>query len=221
MANELDETKDVTSEGRDVRVIDKQLPVKAGSGTKGFFNVACWFLLVIPGVVVAVKKAKAKEELQQIQQKIQSCASQLDNYLEQRVVILSNLAPLVQKAIDLDKDVMSKIAAYRSHFNPDDASRNEIGSAIEGATHSINVALEKYPELKAHDEIAQAIQQNSYLQKEITAAREQYNDAVLEWNRKIYSWPIYQLVADAEGYTTRIPFSTSKEIRDSARKTFF
>ena len=45
--------------------------------------------------------------------------------------------------------------------------------------------MEAYPELKAHQEIAMAMQQNSYLQKEITAAREVYNDTVFEWNAPV------------------------------------
>ena len=65
------------------------------------------------------------------------------------------------------------------------------------------------------------MQQNAYLQKEITAAREQYNDTVAQWNREIQEWPTKRIVAAKAGYTTRIPFITTSEIKAAARGTFF
>ena len=113
MANGLDEMNDpVLEEGRDVNVIAKSLPVTCGWGTK-FFEVLMWILFIIPGIVLTVKKIHAKVELQQIEQKLQHDASQIDNYLEQRVVILSNLAKLVEKAVNLDKETYTAIAEAR------------------------------------------------------------------------------------------------------------
>jgi LemA protein len=75
--------------------------------------------------------------------------------------------------------------------------------------------------LKAHAAIADAMQQNSYLQKEITAARALYNDTVNQWNRDIFDWPTKMIVAAKEGYTTRIPFTASAEVKERAREVFF
>ena len=65
------------------------------------------------------------------------------------------------------------------------------------------------------------MQQNSYLQKEITAARELYNDTVNVWNRDIFAWPTKMIVASKRGYTTRIPFTASREVKEQARGVFF
>ena len=65
------------------------------------------------------------------------------------------------------------------------------------------------------------MRQNSYLQKEITAARTLYNDTVAVWNREVFAWPVKQIVAARAGYTTRIPFSTSAEIKAQARSKIF
>lgn len=222
MANELDEmTGPVNKEGRDVNVIEKQLKVKVGTGTK-IFEVMLWILPIpiIPGIIFLFMKRNAKSYLQKLQQKLQHDASQIDNYLEQRVMILQNVAKLLDKAIDLDKSTMTEIAAYRSGINPN-ADLNEVASKIDNVNAQINVAMENYPDLKAHQEIADAMQQNSYLQREITAAREVYNDTVNTWNTEIFSWPTKMIVAAKEGYTTRIPFTTSSEIKNRARETFF
>ena len=222
MANELDETKDPVNEaGRDVAVIEKQLPIKVGWGSK-LFEAILWILAIIPGLIFLFMKIKAGNYLSQLQQKIQHDASQIDNYLEQRVVILQNCAKILDKAIDLDKTTMTQIAAYRSGASADnDGVRNEIAQKIDSVGRSINIAFENYPDLKAHAEIADAMQQNAYLQKEITAAREVYNDTVATWNRDIYAWPTKMIVAAKRGYTTRIPFSTSSEVKEQARGVFF
>ena len=152
---------------------------------------------------------------------MQHNASQIDNYLEQRVVILQNCARLLDKAIDLDKTTFENIAKYRSGNHSDGEGRNEYAGQIDSFARSINVAFENYPDLKAHKEIEDAMQQNMYLQREITAARELYNDTINTWNRDIFAWPTKMIVAARSGYTTRIPFAASKEIKDKARSVFF
>ena len=134
--------------------------------------------------------------------------------------ILQNLAALVHKAIDLDKDVMKTVAAFRGGRIPE-GERNAVANQIDGCFGRLFPQVEAYPDLKAHAAIAEAIQQNSYLQKEITAARQLYNDTVAQWNADIFDWPTKQIVAARAGYTTRIPFTASAEIKRQARETFF
>ena len=220
MANELDElTGPVNEAGRDVNVIEKQIPVKVGIGST-IFEIMLWVLGIIPGLIFMFMKIQAKNYFQQLQQKIQADASQIDNYLEQRVQILQNVAPLVNKAIDLDKDVMKSIAAFRSGLNPD-ADRNSVNRTLDGAFARLFPQIEAYPELKSHEAIADAMRQNSYLQKEITAARTLYNDTVTQWNTDIFMWPTKMIVAARSGYTTRIPFTASAEMKARARGVFF
>ena len=247
MGNELDEiTGPIDNEGRDINVIAKQLPVEIGAGTKQF-ELALWIvgvpivfgiafpasgslplslvvmlIGVLPGLIFQLMKTNALAYLRKLQQKIQADASQIDNYLENRVIILQTLAELLSKSIDLDKDVMKTIAAYRSGVNPaSDLARNEASAALDGVAARINVAFEAYPELRAQENIAEAMRQNSNLQKEITAARTLYNDTVTRWNQDIYSWPTKQIVAAKAGFTTRIPFTASAETKAAARQNFF
>ena len=220
MANELDEmTGKVNPEGRDVNVIEKQIPVQVSVGSL-LFELLLWLCGILPGLIFLFMKIGAKNYFQQLQQKLQSEASQIDNYLEQRVQILQNVAGLVNRAIDLDKDVMKTVAAYRGGIMPD-AERNQVATQIDASFARLFPHIENYPELKAHNAIADAMQQNSYLQKEITAARALYNDTVLQWNTDVFCWPTKQIVAARSGYTTRIPFTASAETKARARETFF
>ena len=221
MANALDELNpEIREEGLDTNVIVKKLPAKVGVGSK-IFEVMLWVLGIIPGLIFLFMKTNAQKHFDQLQQKIQRNASQIDNYLEQRVVVLQNCARLLDKAIDLDKSTFENIAKYRSGNMDADEARNEIEGSIENISRNINVAVENYPDLQAHREIADAMQQNMYLQREITAARELYNDTIDQWNRDIFAWPTKMIVAAKNGYTTRIPFVASKEIKEQAKGVFF
>lgn len=247
MANELDEVSgSVNGEGRDVNVINKQIKVEVGTGSK-IFETALWVVGSIVGLLVLINGLLPKEEaialtvagilpgliflfmkinalayLRKLQQRIQADASQIDNYIEQRVIILQNVVGLVEKSIDLDKDVMKTVAAYRGGQSPaSDLQRNETSKQLDGLFSRINVAFESYPDLKAHAVLADAMRQNSYLQKEITAARTLYNDTLSIWNQDIFAWPTKQMVAAKAGYTTRIPFTSSAETKAAARGKFF
>lgn len=249
MANLLDEVTGVVNEnGRDIHVIDRQLPVKIGFGSV-LFEIALWVIIpilvlayvsimghtlenpklvagigclagILPGVIFIFMKISAKNYFQQLEQRIQAEASNIDNYLEQRVQILQNVVGLVERAIELDKDVMKSVAALRSGM-VNDQNRNEVNQQVSSAFNRLFPQVEAYPELKAQNAIADAMQQNSYLQREITAARTVYNNRVTQWNTDIFSWPTKMIVAARNGYTTRIPFTASSEVRDMARNKFF
>lgn len=218
MANELDELNDEVSEGQDVRVINKQLKVKTGAGSV-VFEVALWVLGIIPGLIFAGLKVKAERVLNQLQQKLQHDASQIDNYLEQRVIILENLAALINKEMEFEKSTLESVIAYRGGINPD--QMNEAAQKIENVNTKIQAVFEQYPKLQSIAGVEKAMRDNDYLQREITAAREVYNDTVRQWNQLIYVWPTYKIVASRKGYTTRIPFSTTAEIRKKSREVLF
>lgn len=249
MANLLDETTGpVNDNGRDVNVIDRQLPVEIGFGSI-IFEIALWITIpilvilyisimgstlsnpllvgligclagILPGIIFIFMKISAHNYFQQLEQLIQAEASNIDNYLEQRVQILQNVVGILDRAIDLDKDVMKAVAALRGgHLN--DNNRSEINASVNNAFGRLFPQVEAYPELKAHNAIADAMQQNSYLQREITAARTVYNNRVAQWNTDIFNWPTKMIVAARQGYTTRIPFSISRETKEMARSKFF
>jgi LemA protein len=115
---------------------------------------------------------------------------------------------------------MKSVAALRSG-KVNDANRSDMADQLNATFSRFALQVEAYPELKAHNAIADAMQQNSYLQREITAARTVYNSRVAQWNTDIFAWPTKMIVAARQGYTTRIPFAASKATKDAARATFF
>ncbi len=221
MPNELDEfdQSTVLKEGHDVHVINKSITVTV-DWRSTVFQIMLWVLGILPGVIFWIMKIRAKAYLQRVQQKLQHDASTIDNYQQNRVLILQNTAKLLDKSIQLDKDVFADIARLRSG-NISDTDRNEIQANLDTVQRQINVAVEAYPDLKAHNELQEAMRQNNYLQQEITAAREVYNDTVMQWNADIFSWPTKMIVAAKQKYSTRIPFVASQEMKEKSESVFF
>ena len=248
MANPLDEvTGPVNHEGREARVIDKQLPVTVGAESVLFEIGVCligflpgiivsivkpaaletlgyvliWCFAAVPPLVYWIMKIQAKNYFMQLLQRIQSSASTIGNYQEQRFQELKNVAALVQQAVKLDTDVMTAVAAYRGGTSPDGESMNATAEALNRGYAALVPHLEAYPELKAHASIAEAMRKNQRTQAEITAARDLYNQMVLIWNTEIYHWPVKQIVAARAHFTTKIPFTVSQESVEGSKSTFF
>lgn len=249
MANLLDEvTGPVNDNGRDVNVINRQIPVTV-TFKSTLFEIALWVTIpvlvllyvaftgsrlsnpamtaikgcvvgILPGLIFAFMKINARNYFQQLEQRIQAEASNIDNYLEQRVQIMQNVVGLVERAVNLDKDVMTSVAALRGGKITEE-NRSDVDNQLTMACNRLFPQVEAYPELKAHQAIADAMQQNNYLQREITAARTVYNSRVTQWNTEIFSWPTKMIVAASQGYTTRIPFTASAETKQMARSKFF
>lgn len=239
MANQLDEMNpNIMEEGREIHVIAKVIPVEISGFEKMIPSIIMLigvlviiiglflenYIAALVGAAVVIftwwRLKQISSEFNMLEQRIQTAASEIDNYMEQRVIILSNAAKLVEKSIEVDKDILVDIAKYRSG-NVTEESRNNINTQLNKATHAITVALENYPELQSQDTIQAAMQQNSYLQREITAARTLYNDAVNTWNREIFDFPFKKIVAAKEGRTTRIPFIADQDIKEQSKGLFF
>lgn len=221
MANALDEmTGPVATGGQDVNVIARQIPVRVGFGS-ALFELLLWCAAIVPGLIFLFMKIAAKNYFQQLEQKIQAESSEIDNYLEQRVQILMNCAQLVQRATTLDKEVMIAVAEARGGVRSGGEALNARAAALDTGFRALFPQVEAYPELKAHQAIQEAMRQNQVLQQEITAARTLYNDSVRQWNQDIFRWPTKQIVAARAGYTTRVPFAASAEVKAQARGTFF
>lgn len=220
MANNLDELSiNIRPEGVDTRVIAKRIPVEVGVGSR-IFEILLWVCFIIPGLIFQLAKIRAENYFQQLEQKIQYNASQIDNYLEERVIVLKNAARLLEKSIALDKETFEKVAKARTSGMTEE-ERNNLGGQLNSAFGSIMVAVESYPELQAHKELAAVIKQNLLLQQQISAARTLYNDSVNQWNASIFQWPARQIVAAKNGYTTRIPFAAEEAVREMAKETLF
>lgn len=181
--------------------------------------VLSWFLFIIPGAVYSSQKKQAEAYFAKLLAKINHDASQIENYLEQRVIILQNLSALIKKEMEFERDALAQIASYRNGIQI--GMMNEAANKIGQAESQIKNLFEEHPELMSNAAIEKAIKENDYLQREITAARECYNDSINEWNSSLFESRAKRVVAATKKYCTKKPFVTSHEIRSKAREVLF
>lgn len=93
-----------------------------------------------------------------------------------------------RKSIDLDKDVLTKVAAHRGGVNFSLTLPEMKPPALSKASAKINIAVENYPTLNPTPKSWKRLERNSYLQKEITVARELYNDDIAATLHSV--WPV-------------------------------
>lgn len=176
---------------------------------------------LLPFALLFWRKKTTASHFQALLQKINGLASEIDNYIDQQIDILKNVAPLVEKSVELDKDVMKSVAAFRGGVDITNENRNAVASQVNAAYRALVPHMEAYPDLKAHAVIAEAMQKAEHLRKEITAARTLYNDRVTQWNREVFEWPIKRMVAAQEHYRTLVPFAIDAGRKDGAHQVFF
>lgn len=176
---------------------------------------------LIPFALLFWRKKTTVSHFQALLQKINGLASEIDNYIDQQIDILQNVAPLVEKSVELDKDVMKSVAAFRGGVDITNENRNAVASQVNATYRALVPHVEAYPDLKAHAVIAEAMQKAEHLRKEITAARTLYNDRVTQWNREVFEWPIKRMVAAEQHYRTLIPFAIDSGRKEGAHQVFF
>lgn len=207
----------LTSNGATL-VVKEQLKPTVTKGEKSL-GILLWFIFIIPGAVFLSKKKAAARYFGSLQAKIQHDASQIDNYMEQRVVILENLAALINKEMAFEKDIINKLSSFHQGIQA-----NQFGFAyqqINETTSKLRDLINSNDELGSNLAIQKAIKDNDYLQREITAARELYNDSIKEWNDAVFGTVHQRLVAVEKNYSTKVPFTTTREIREKARSILF
>ncbi|MBY7704588.1 hypothetical protein JIY74_30775 [Vibrio harveyi] len=63
---------------------------------------------------------------------------------------MKNLASIVSKSVDLDKDVMKSVAAYRSVVVINNDNMSTVATQLDITIRGLNLQIENYFELQAH-----------------------------------------------------------------------
>lgn len=203
-----------------IRVDTTVQTVTVGENMK-IFEVMLWVLGIFPGLIFLCMKISAENYFKALEEKIRIQASEIDNYLTQRVVVLKNTARLLERAIELDQSTYTELTKLKHGTALTDEDRNQLSRELDNGWNRVHLLMEQYPQLRAHEAIQEAMRQNLMLYREIAAARSLYNDAVYAWNRDIFQWVTKRVVAAKNQYSTRTPFVASEEIRKQADEVFF
>lgn len=184
--------------------------INAQSGTLGKVVYAFTLGLFTLGIHYVIKRNNFLRK----QNEINNAASLIDVQLTKRHDTLVKLVDAVSGHQKFESDVYTNIAKMRSLIN-EGASQNS--SEIEKLNSSIFGRLfavaENYPQLKSNELYKELMEQSTYLEREISAARRIYNNHVNEYNQSLFTWPS-SVIASSLKLTTKPLYQASSQQRN-------
>ncbi len=197
------------NESYETRVTNNIGPVKVSGGQKaGFVSMMIGVGVITIGIFPAVLWVTKKNWINQQQVKINEAASTIEVQLQERFNLLTKLVDTVKGQMKFDQETLTAITAYRSGNAPKDVTSKS--AAIDKISNGINMAFEAYPELGADKSVAKLMNECSIIEREIAAARRNYNAQVTSFNQEIFSFPT-NYVAARMGCVAINVFAASEE----------
>ncbi|MFB6245317.1 MAG: LemA family protein [Candidatus Nanohaloarchaea archaeon] len=136
----------------------------------------------------------------QLENRVDNAWAQIDVQLKKRADLVPNLVETVEGYVEHEREVMDKVSESREKMMNASGQQEEVeaGSQMGEALKSIFAVAEEYPDLKASENFQELQEELSSIEKKIAYARQHYNDAVMEFNNGIETFPAV-LFANALG----------------------
>ena len=126
-----------------------------------------------------------------LENRIDNSWAQIDVQLKKRADLVPNLVDTVEGYMEHERDVMDKVSESREKMLNAETPQQEAeaGNQMSEALKSIFAVAEDYPDLKASENFKELQQELSSIENKIAYSRQHYNDAILEFNNAIETFP--------------------------------
>ncbi|MGM0567824.1 MAG: LemA family protein [Elusimicrobiota bacterium] len=164
-------------------------------------NTPILILLILVGIAV-VTTISIYNKLITLRNRFKNAFAQIDVQLKRRYDLIPNLVETAKAYMKHERDTLEAVVKARNQAasaekkassQPDDpqAMKNLLKSESQlgGALGRLLVTVERYPDLKANQNMAQLSEELSSTENKIAFARQAYNDAVMKYNTKREVFP--------------------------------
>lgn len=121
-----------------------------------------------------------------LEENINTSKSNISKEEQRRVDLFNNLVDAVESAKTFEQETQTKIAEARSQANEGN---------VDEAVLAIAAVVEAYPEIKSTALYQQTMTEFSVTENRLAGYREQYNNDVRSYNRKVRSFPTNLILA--------------------------
>lgn len=127
--------------------------------------------------------------------------AQVENQYQRRADLIPNLVKTVQGYAEFEKSVLTEVTEMRSKVGQVKLSTDDLTDAdkfkkfedaqnqFSGAISRLLVVAENYPQLKANENFLSLQSQLEGTENRISVERKKFNEAVMDYNAKIRSFP--------------------------------
>jgi LemA protein len=166
-------------------------------------------VVVIIGWFVA-----AYNKLVRFRNQIKNAWHQIDVQLKRRYDLIPNLVEVVKDYMAYEQETLTRVIEARgaalSAKGP--AAQAKAEGILTETLKSLFAVVEKYPELKANQNVASLQEELTGTENKISFARQFYNDSVMTYNNAIQSIPT-NFIASFFNFAQETYFETEPESR--------
>lgn len=152
---------------------------------------------------------------------VQNAFAGIDVQLKRRYDLIPNLVEAVKGYMLHEKDVLSRVIELRntpySQLTP--SEKGELNQGMQSLANTLNVTVEKYPDLKASQNVLLLQRSLNETEEQLAAARRSYNAAVLEYNNSLQTFPS-NIFANLFGFTRTNFFEAKADERGNVNVEF-
>jgi len=154
-------------------------------------------VILIPLVVIAVLVIGAfgiYNGLVSAQEEAKTAWAQVENQYQRRADLIPNLVETVKGYAAQEKNILEEVTRLRSQWGAARQSGDinkslEAAQGLDGALSRLMVVVERYPDLKSNQNFMKLQDQLEGTENRISVERRRYNQSVLNYNRKIRTFP--------------------------------
>ncbi len=197
-----------------------------------FLAVAILLVLV---VIAFLYWVKIQNTLVSLEGGFKNAFSQIDVQLKRRYDLIPNLVSTAKAYLKHEENTLVEVTKARNaavqalemfrkdNGAPDSAAKlAQSEQVLAGALKSLNIQIEKYPELKANSNILSVQEEITSTENKIAFARQAYNDSVTEFNIYRKKFP-NNIIAPLAGYNKDaglLEFSDHAVIQEAPKVNF-
>jgi LemA protein len=162
--------------------------------------------------VIAVYLVGVYNSLVRARNEVDHSWRQIDVQLKRRHDLIPNLVEAVKGYMQFERDTLTQVVEARGKAisAPDQASRVAAENQLTAGLGRLLAVMENYPQLKSDQNVMQLQEQLTTTENQIAFSRQAYNDAVLNLNNRIQSFPS-NLIANNFGFKPAEYFKAAPE----------
>jgi LemA protein len=162
----------------------------------------------------------------ELDEKVNSSWSQVENVYQRRADLIPNLVNTVKGYAKHETELLTAVTEARASVgqikvgSPGDIKKFEAAQGqLSSALSRLMVVAEKYPDLKANQNFLELQSQLEGTENRITVERQRFNESAREFNTAIRQFP-KSMVADSKGFKAREYFEAKKGAENAPEVKF-